>query len=191
MYFCALPFLRLKCHLCHLYILLKRNSCEMIRALPCRVRFRQKVSYHWCLYPAPGNNVTAAPALPEGADTVAGSGMIRVNTALYMTAQCGFIPSPVKTLTSKLYIKAFLSSRKIFYPTFPQYIHRKMWIRWKTHSFPHKYSVQNVDGKNFFEPNMVAKKLSTFPHYLSFNISTYPQIVHNLWISYHFSHIFM
>ena len=126
MYFCALPFLGLKCHFCHLYILLNRNSCEMIRALPCRVRFRQKVTYHSSLYPAPGNNVTAAPALPEGADTVAGSGIIRGFTALYMTVQRGFIASPVKTLTSKLYIIPFLSSRKIFYPYFPQSIHNKM-----------------------------------------------------------------
>ena len=70
--------------------------------------------------------MTAAPALPEGADTVAGSGIIRVNTALYVTVRCGFIPSPVKTLTSKLYIIPFLSSRKIFYPYFPQSIHIKM-----------------------------------------------------------------
>ncbi len=120
MYFCALPFLGLKCHFCHLYILLNRNSCEMIRALPCRVRFRQKVSYHSSSYPAPGNNVTAAPALPEGADTVAGSGIIRGFTALYMTVQCGFIASPVKTLTSKLYIKPYLSSRKILSTIYPQ-----------------------------------------------------------------------
>jgi hypothetical protein len=70
--------------------------------------------------------VTAAPALPEGADTVAGSGIIRGFTALYMTVQRGFIASPVKTLTSKLYIIPFLSSRKIFYPYFPQSIHNKM-----------------------------------------------------------------
>jgi hypothetical protein len=37
-----------------------------------------------------------------------------------------------------------------------------MWITWKTPLFPHKYSVQDVEGKNFFEPNIVAKKLSTF-----------------------------
>ncbi len=71
MYFCALPFLRLKCHLCHLYILLKRIDCKKIHGLtvPGAVPVESLISYI-----APGNNVAAAPTLPEGADTVAGSG---------------------------------------------------------------------------------------------------------------------
>ena len=48
-----------------------------------------------------------------------------------------------------------------------------------------------MELKNFFRQNIVSKKLSTFPHYLYLNISTYPQIVHNLWITDSFSRIFV
>jgi hypothetical protein len=54
---------------------------------------------------------------------------------------CSGIVSPVKTLTSKLYIKHYLASRK----TYPQHFHMKMWITLPEQTFPHKYSIPDME----------------------------------------------
>ena len=126
-------------------------------------------------YSAPGNNVTAAPALPGGADTVAGSGIICEN--------------PAAAHGSTLHVYTFPSKGtniKIIYKT-PFIVKKKILFALST-IFPHK-NVENVENpffsaqifgttcgmKKFFRTKYCAKKvihifpIFTFQH---FHLST-------------------
>ena len=91
-----------------------------------------------------------------------------------MVAVSGIVP-PVKTLTSKLYIKGYFTSRK----TYPHFMNEKMWITWIKMIFRTDIRYQMWKNKIFSDKILYSQ---SYPHFHKIMISPFPPI-HKLCIT--------
>lgn len=199
----ALPFLRLICHFCHFRFLLKWKVRDCSQQPPYSSETARSVQLIF-LWTVPHHDDSirrlyilclprAAAADPES-HIPSCVRKKNVPAAPARSCQRGYgccpgtqgIPFLCKDANIRIIYNSHFCVKNYLSTRFP----RQNVDKSDRPLISYRDSIQHVEKINFLKPNIVSTKLSTISHFSYFNNSTYPQNVHNLWISTDLLHIF-